>query len=65
MSTSYEHYDRQTGIAVFTSPAVRPGEFFFYYDPLDALDPLSAQRWSDPAERATMRQAALEAALQT
>lgn len=62
---SYEHYDRQTGIAVFTSPAVRPGEFFFYYDPLDALDPQSAQRWSDPAERAAMRQAALEAALQT
>ena len=59
---SYEHYDRQTGIAVFTSPAVRPGEFFFYYDPLDALDPLIVQRWSDPAERAAMRQAALEAA---
>ena len=62
---SYEHYDRQTGIAVFTSPAVRPGEFFFYYDPLDALDPLIVQRWSDPAERAAMRQAALEAAIQT
>ena len=61
---SYEHYDRQTGIAVFTSPAVRPGEFFFYYDPLDALDPLIVQRWSDPAERAAMRQAALEAASQ-
>ena len=62
---SYEHYDRQTGIAVFTSPAVRPGEFFFYYDPLDALDPLIVQRWSDPAERSAMRQAALEAACQT
>lgn len=62
---SYEHYDRQTGIAVFTSPAVRPGEFFFYYDPLDALDPLIVQRWSDPAERVAMRQAALEAACQT
>ena len=59
---SYEHYDRQTGIAVFASPAVRPGEFFFYYDPLDALDPLIVQRWSDPVERAAMRQAALEAA---
>ena len=61
---SYEHYDRQTGIAVFTSPAVRPGEFFFYFDPLDALDPRIVQRWSDPAERAAMRQAALEASLQ-
>ena len=62
---SYEHYDRQTGIAVFTSPAVRPGEFFLYYDPLEALDPLIVQRWSDPAERAAMRQVALEAACQT
>ena len=60
---SYEHYDRQTGIAVFTSPAVRPGEFFFYFDPLDALDPLTVQRWSDLAERAAMRQAALAASL--
>ena len=60
---SYEHYDRQTGIAIFTSPAVRPGEVFFFYDPLDALDPQIARRWSDPAERAVMRQAALEAAL--
>ena len=61
---SYEHYDLQTGIAVFTSPAVRPGESFFYFDPLDALDPLTVQRWSDPAERAAMRRAALEASLQ-
>ena len=61
---SYEHYDRQTGIAVFTSPTVRPGEFFFYYDPLYALDSQIAQRWSDPTERTAMRQAALEAALQ-
>ena len=57
---SYEHYDRQTGIAVFTSPAVRPGEFFFYFDPLDQLDPLAAQRWNDPAERSAMRSKAIE-----
>lgn len=59
---SFEHYDRETGIAVFTSPAVRPGEFFFYFDPLDTLDPLVAERWLDPDQRTAMRLAALESA---
>ena len=56
---SYEHYDRETGIAVFTSPTVRPGELFYYFDPIDELDPLSAKRWHNPAERESMLQAAL------
>ena len=36
---SYEHYDRENGIAVFTSPAVRPGKLFYYFDPLHTLIP--------------------------
>ena len=60
---SYEHYDRETGIAIYTSPAVRPGEFFCYYDPIDKLDPIVARRWEDPAERAAMLNAALESAV--
>lgn len=60
---SYEHYDRETGIAVYTSPAVRPGDFFYYYDPIDELDPIVARRWEDPAERAVMLNAALESAV--
>src|SRR6185369_16310298 len=30
---SYEHYDRTTGISVYTAPAVRPGDHFLYFDP--------------------------------
>ena len=56
---SYEHYDRETGIAVFTSPTVRPGELFYYFDPIDELDPLSAKRWHNPTERKSMLKAAL------
>ena len=59
---SHEHYDRETGIAVFTSPAVRPGQHFFYFDPLDELDPAIARKWADPAERAAMIAAARTAA---
>ena len=59
---SYEYYDRELGIAVFTSPAVRPGEYFFYFDPLDELDPIAAKRWDDPEERAAMLAVALETA---
>ena len=56
---SYEHYDRETGIAVFTSPAVRPGEFFYYFDPIDQLDPQVARQWQDPVARAAMMESAL------
>ena len=59
---SHEYYDRETGIAVFTSPAVRPGQHFFYFDPLDELDPAIARKWADPAERAAMIAAARTAA---
>ena len=31
---SYEHYDRGTGISVFTAPAVHADEVYFYFDPL-------------------------------
>jgi lysine 2,3-aminomutase len=59
---SYEHYDRQNGIAVFTSPAVKPGEFFFYLDPLYELDSAAAQRWGEVDKRRDMLAAAVQAA---
>src|SRR6201999_1539226 len=31
---SFEHYDRQTGVSVFTSPSVHPDAYYFYFDPL-------------------------------
>jgi len=42
---SYEYYDRENGIAVFTSPAVKPGQKFLYFDPLASLDPEVRARW--------------------
>jgi len=59
---SYEHYNRETGIAVFTSPSVKPGAFFLYFDPLRTLDESQRTRWSDISERNEMIQDALDAA---
>jgi lysine 2,3-aminomutase len=46
---SFEHYNRETGISVYTAPAVKPG-YFLYYDPVDTLAPDIQKRWNDPAE---------------
>ena len=59
---SYEYYNRETGIAVFTSPSVKPGVYFLYFDPLRALNQEQQQRWRVPAERRRMIDQALQAA---
>jgi lysine 2,3-aminomutase len=59
---SFEHYDRETGIAVFTSPSVKPGAYFLYFDPLNTLDDLQQQRWQIASERAAMIDSALDSA---
>jgi len=51
---SFEHYDRENGIAVFTSPAVKPGARFLYFDPLRSLGEAARARWADPEERRRM-----------
>jgi lysine 2,3-aminomutase len=51
---SYEYYNPRTGIAVFTSPAVKPGRKFLYFDPLSSLDPEHQWRWTQAAERQGM-----------
>jgi len=58
---SHEHYNRETGIAVFTSPSVKPGKKFLYFDPLLSLDEEHQWRWSQPLERRAMIDAALAA----
>jgi lysine 2,3-aminomutase len=58
---SFEHYDRETGVSVFTAPSVKPG-FFLYFDPVDTLDPAVQERWKDPAQREQMIEAAVAAA---
>ncbi len=59
---SYEFYDRTTGISVFTSPSVHPGEHYFYFDPIDLLPPEGQRRWANPAEHGRMLDEALSAA---
>ena len=59
---SYEYYDRSSGVAVFTSPSVKPGEWFFYFDPLSALEPEARRRWEMASERRGMLVEAVERA---
>lgn len=58
---AHEVYDRSTGIAVFHSPVVRPGQQFLYLDPIDELAPAIQQRWADVDERRQMIDHALAA----
>jgi lysine 2,3-aminomutase len=58
----HEHYDRTTGVAVFDSPVVRPGQQFLYLDPIDELSPEVQQRWADADARRQMIDDALASA---
>ncbi|MFH0901759.1 MAG: KamA family radical SAM protein [Pseudomonadota bacterium] len=44
---SFEHYNRVTGISVFTSPSVKPGRYFLYFDPIRALPAEGQALWAD------------------
>jgi lysine 2,3-aminomutase len=59
---SYEHYDRTTGVSVYTAPAVHPGEHYYYFDPIHLLPPEGQARWADPAQHQAMLDEALAAA---
>lgn len=56
---SYEAYNRETGISVWTAPSVKPGQHFFYFDPIDRLSPEAQARWADPAQHQVMIDEAL------
>jgi lysine 2,3-aminomutase len=57
---SYEHYDRETGISVFTSPSVHAEAYYFYFDPLHQLSPEVQTRWMSPIEQDAMMAVALQ-----
>jgi len=59
---SYEHYDRTTGISVYTAPSVKPGQEFLYFDPIDKLPAEGQARWADEAQHEPMIAEALAAA---
>ncbi len=58
---SYEYYDRNTGVSVYTAPSVKGGSFL-YFDPIDLLPPEGQSRWRDPAEQQRMIEEALDRA---
>ena len=58
---SFEHYDRDSGISVFSAPSVKPG-FFLYFDPVDTLSTEYQTKWKDKAEQDRMIEKAVEAA---
>jgi len=51
---SYEFYDRENGITVYTAPSVKPGKFFLYFDPIDTLSPDAQLRWQSPVVQEQM-----------
>ena len=51
---SFDHYDRENGIAVYSAPSVKPGQWFLYYDPIDQLSKDAQARWKDPATQDAM-----------
>jgi lysine 2,3-aminomutase len=61
---SYEYYDRETGVSVYTAPAVKPGRTFFYFDPIDTLPESGRARWADPSKHQQILDEAQEAALE-
>jgi len=59
---SFEHYDRTTGVSVYTAPSVKPGRYFLYFDPIHLLPEAGQVRWKDPAEHNKILQEALDKA---
>lgn len=59
---SFEYYDQETGISVYTAPAVKEGRLFTYFDPMSALSPHMQQAWSDEKMRHEMIHDALSTA---
>ena len=56
---SYEYYNRDTGVSVYTAPSVKPGKYFLYFDPLRALSEQMQEAWQDPKKQDEMCEEAL------
>ena len=59
---SFDYYDRENGIVVYSAPSVKPGAHFVYFDPIDALAPDAQARWRNPAVAEEMIAHAVEQA---
>ncbi len=59
---SFDYYDRENGVAVYSAPSVKPGAHFVYFDPIDTLSPDAQRRWHSPAIAEAMIGEAIERA---
>ncbi len=59
---SYEYYNRETGVSVYSAPSVKPGSYFLYFDPLHSLSDAVREDWKDPVKQEEMKQEALAGA---
>jgi lysine 2,3-aminomutase len=48
--SSYTLYDEESGVSAWTSPTAKPGEMFFYYDPIQRLPSGGSGLWLNKAE---------------
>jgi lysine 2,3-aminomutase len=48
--SSYTLYDEEIGVSAWTSPTAKPGEMFFYYDPIHQLPDQGQTLWANEAE---------------
>lgn len=51
---SHEHYDRETGISVYTAPSVKKDQYFCYFDPISSLSPSAQKDWHSETRRTEM-----------
>jgi lysine 2,3-aminomutase len=59
---SFDLYDRENGIAVYSAPSVKPGKHFVYFDPIETLSPEAQLRWQMPDVAEAMIASAIERA---
>jgi lysine 2,3-aminomutase len=59
---SFEHYNRETGISVYTAPSVKPGQKFLYFDPIHSLSEDKQIAWTKKEFQEEMVRNALRAA---
>jgi lysine 2,3-aminomutase len=59
---SYDYYDRENGIAVYSAPSVKPNQWFLYFDPIDQLSPAAQARWKEKKSQDAMIENAIEKA---
>ena len=59
---SFEYYDQENGISLWKSPYVKPGSFFYYFDPLHKLSEEAQKRWANPKIRKEMLDSILKKA---